>query len=789
MASSKDQTLDTLLNIIDVARPWRPIRILPPIVVGSPIGIGNNPILQLQAQTPPVFTGANPSGKNGIPKPLISVNATESPVKLQSSTVSEVSISFIRDGSDLNYYAVGIWFTGYHGNPNPVLMASGTTSPVSFLCDTTDEVVVVQVQTVSSTGLSAPLIFAKSTTVKLDGVVSAPPAPSIAQSLVGTPTGYQFSFNQDSLAKGDEDVINAYRVYRSATNLFATATLRTTIAPDATALGAITFTDTINDALATNYFYWVTAVNTVGLESVPTPAQSGAIVGSIGSIPATLNTPFKISSTTTSTTFSTSPSAFFTRSDGTTTLIGTTSTAVTGLVTNNQSFYYPYWDEVTQTLKYVMASDVAIPNITGITCVAASSQWIQTTTSGAIPTAFACEVWMKGIVAANQVLFSYSAPQGSGTLTGKVMQAFVTSTGNVEMAIWNSSAWTTVTTAGASVLDGEWHHVVCSYTSGTISIYVDGLNTSDNITFWNNASAGVIITTAGFWHIGFAAGVTGAPLTVNTFNSLSLSHAAIYPSYFTVIQAGAHAQAFTNLGESMYALEIAYDSASNYWQLEETSGTTAADSIGTNTGTYIGSPTLNQTSPVITVIGTPQIAWPFVSLGALQQQYLRNRTPLSSSAIASSTTSTGTSTGTGGGSSGGFGGGGRGGCFTAATMVKTQDGNKSIAEVKRGDLVLTARNTWRPVIALIKHEAEPRTLHVIPGGVSTHNHKILLDGQWVCAGKIYTETVEANEPVYTLTVGSTEPEVNAMSPRTEHSFTLSSGLVVTNQMIQKELTA
>lgn len=43
------------------------------------------------------------------------------------------------------------------------------------------------------------------------------------------------------------------------------------------------------------------------------------------------------------------------------------------------------------------------------------------------------------------------------------------------------------------------------------------------------------------------------------------------------------------------AAEIAADAPVAWWRLDETAGTSAADSAGTNTGTYTGGPTLNQT--------------------------------------------------------------------------------------------------------------------------------------------------------------------------------------------------
>lgn len=54
-----------------------------------------------------------------------------------------------------------------------------------------------------------------------------------------------------------------------------------------------------------------------------------------------------------------------------------------------------------------------------------------------------------------------------------------------------------------------------------------------------------------------------------------------------------------------YAMEVQADSPVAYWKLDETSGTTAADSVGGNNGTYTGGYTLNQTG--IPSTGRPSV--------------------------------------------------------------------------------------------------------------------------------------------------------------------------------------
>lgn len=207
------------------------------------------------------------------PLQVTSVTATESPAKAKDgSMVSEVSVSFVVNPSDTKFGSATIWFTGYAGNPNAQEMETAFVSPCTFLVPTpafiagVPNTVTVTVQAVSISGHPADFAFAPSTTVALDGVVSAPPAPSTG-SLIGTPTGYQFSFN--FLAGLSADRVSGYKIYRNTSNSSGTATQISYFPHNPVNTGS----QVVNDDGLKNgdlFWYWVTAVNTTGLESALT---------------------------------------------------------------------------------------------------------------------------------------------------------------------------------------------------------------------------------------------------------------------------------------------------------------------------------------------------------------------------------------------------------------------------------------------------------------------------------------------------------------------------------------
>ncbi len=131
--------------------------------------------------------------------------------------------------------------------------------------------------------------------------------------------------------------------------------------------------------------------------------------------------------------------------------------------------------------------------------------------------------------------------------------------------------------------------------------------------------------------------------------------------------------------------------------------------------------------------------------------------------------------------SGGGGGGGGGGniCFTPLTRVLTDNGVKTIIDVRIGDRVLTARGTWRAVVrttctpykGLMHCMCDPE--YVTPG------HLILRQGVWVRARELYPDTIPYEGTIHNLHV-ECAPEDDGSAPDTEHSYTLANGAVVHN---------
>jgi len=206
--------------------------------------------------------------------------------------------------------------------------------------------------------MTAPVIMTQSPGLAVSPT-TLPPSPTIASPLVGTATGFQFSFNQVAIPPGQTNVISAYRVYRNSLNVFS-RNLVHTFPNDPTNTGAIVFTDTIVPAAGLNYYYWVTSVDTFGNESTPQPAQCGTVSGSVGSTPYSNTGNFTYTSTTTSITWSWATITIY-RSDGTTTIMPSGSQLISGLIASTTYQFFPYYDETLKSIQWVSAGGIGTP--------------------------------------------------------------------------------------------------------------------------------------------------------------------------------------------------------------------------------------------------------------------------------------------------------------------------------------------------------------------------------------------------------------------------------------------
>jgi hypothetical protein len=515
-----------------------------------------------------------------------------------------------------------------------------------------------------------------------------------------------------------------------------------------------------------------------------------------GSTPVSANTitlnGMTWSTTSTSVTFSWVQTPIF-RADGTIYgFVAGGTQAVTGLLASNAYTAYPYWDEVTQTMKWV-SSELVFPTMTSVG-LNGTSQYITTTTSvNSLPTQFCLEAWVKTTAASGQqVIMSLFSPQtGTGAPTHMDMVWTVGPAGEINFQYVNSvGSVVNATTSSASVNDGAWHHIVVGFaTGGTITIYVDGVSKGTSSALGAPRNLGFAL----WYRIGFAPANASFLTTSNSFFNGSLSEITLYNAVpLSATQISNHVVTGINVG---FPVTNGYDAtilaetspaALWYWKLNDTSGTTAVETIsGTNAGTYQGTPTLNQQASVVVPTGSPAYLWPYKNFLCTQAQSLQNRIPLSDGSLGPSTPSSGS--GSGGG--GGVGGGGQGGCWSGNTLVKTPNGPVRIDQWIDGTLVLTAAGTWKPA-SLKKHESR-RWKMIDPmsnGEFVTVQHSLLTEAGWKRAHVAFPDhaVIVLEDQVYDLKVDAPESE-SELSLTTEHSYTLESGLVAhnTSRMLSK----
>jgi hypothetical protein len=475
------------------------------------------------------------------------------------------------------------------------------------------------------------------------------------------------------------------------------------------------------------------------------------------------------------------------RADGTISgFIAGGTLSVTGLLPSQSYTAYPYWDETSSTMKWV-GSELVFPTMTSVG-LNGSTQYLTTTTSAnSLPTQFTLEAWIKTTASSGQqVIMSLAAPQtGTGAPTHEDMIWTVGPAGNINFQYVNGSgSVVNATTTGAQVSDGAWHHIVIAFaTGGTITIYVDGVSKGTASALGAPRNAGFAL----WYRIGFGPANASFLTTVNSFFNGSLSQVALYTGTpLTSTQVSNHFITGINVGFTVtngYANTVAADTPTYYWKLNEMVGTSAAESIASNTGTYVGSPTLNQQAPVVVPSGSPAYMWPYKNYLCSQAQSLQSRIPLSAGSLNPSTPASGSVPGGGGG----IGGGGQGGCWSGNTLIRTQHRAVRIDEWLDGTEVLTARGTWRPARLLCHEIMQWKMIDPIGNGeLVTIQHWVLENGGWMRAHVAYRDiqTLIHENHVYDLIVlDVNETETEALSPMTEHSYTLESGIVAHNAIM------
>jgi hypothetical protein len=547
----------------------------------------------------------------------------------------------------------------------------------------------------------------------------------------------------------------------AAAQVTANAASTTAVAASSTAAAAQTTANAAQTTLATP------ALSAIGASGTVDPSKT--YFATKGSIPPSISSQFPYVSTTTTITWEWAGQVVL-RADGTTISIPDGTEAITGLIANQSYSSYPYYDEVSGTLKWLTNGDATFVTFPGVQ-TNGSTGLVTSTSSLTQPATFSIECWMQTAVGASTAgtFVEFNANHTGAVSTTAYGPYFGIQTSG--FPVLNTGAGIGQAMNFNMLNDGQWHHLVFTGSGTTITLYQDGVFI-DTLTSGTAASG-----FSGFWRI--------ADGNKEGFFAGTIARVAIYTSQLTQAQVTNHYSAMYNSGTADYDTVVAADSPSYYWKLNETSGTSAADSAGSNTGTYTGGFTLNQTQTTVLASGTPAIAWSSPANQLSQAQNLQGRTPMSSGAMIAATPATGTGGGTGGG-----GGGGGGGCFTGDVEVMTEKGNVRFDQLKIGDRVLTAAGTYRPIQLIRVHSDYEDTVFALAGGgFVTSRHPILHQGRWTRAQNAFTDGVKFHGTVYNLVIDSLDRAPHHVfddSTTTERSFILVNGLIAHNWMIPKK---
>jgi hypothetical protein len=228
------------------------------------------------AQVSQIATAASQSSSTnpvtGVPREVLRVAATQEPYKDSNGNIEcLVSVTYVQYAADANFAGVQIWFTGYNGSSTPTLVATGAASPVTFVVPATGETVVVTVVAYGPSGATASFLNAPTTTLTLNASTSPPPPPTITQPTTALAGGIGWQFSWASISGLVSGEISGYWVYRSSTSITSVppSDRINYVAQPATGIGVLTY----QDLTSGTPYYWVSSVNTFGLESTLSPAN------------------------------------------------------------------------------------------------------------------------------------------------------------------------------------------------------------------------------------------------------------------------------------------------------------------------------------------------------------------------------------------------------------------------------------------------------------------------------------------------------------------------------------
>ena len=218
------------------------------------------------------------------------------------------------------------------------------------------------------------------------------------------------------------------------------------------------------------------------------------------------------------------------------------------------------------------------------------------------PNTFTAEAWFKTTSAAGGKILGFGNAS-TGTSSSYDRHVYLDNAGRLAFGVYNDNV-STIRSASA-YNDGQWHQVAAQLSPAGMVLYVDGLK----VGALPAVTSGQVYS--GFWRVG-GDNLNGWPdQPSSTSLNGTIDEVAIYPTALTVAQVRDHYTASGRTVDTPAAPSDAYgkavfdDGPSSFWRLNETSGTTAADSSADKApGIYSGDVTYGTASNVAGTTGT-----------------------------------------------------------------------------------------------------------------------------------------------------------------------------------------
>lgn len=186
--------------------------------------------------------------------------------------------------------------------------------------------------------------------------------------------------------------------------------------------------------------------------------------------------------------------------------------------------------------------------------------------------AWTIECWFKvSTTGSSPTVVCWGSNAAGGHMTTVRLQS------NTQISIVDGSHFNRNFTAGASVADGAWHHLVVTFDGTNGACYLDNVAVGTSGALSPNLST--VLGGATAFYIGNQGGA-------NDQLNGSIDEVAIYGAVLSTTRIAAHFNAKT---DGTYVSKVMADTPLRYYSLEETTGTTAVDNAGNANLTYSAS--------------------------------------------------------------------------------------------------------------------------------------------------------------------------------------------------------